>query len=83
MIQHIGIVLKSLAPFRGFFLTFISVIGLFVLAFEKGVDITVALPTILGIYLGAKTSEKASAHWAASRDPSTSTAEVIANVTEK
>jgi hypothetical protein len=75
--------LKELAPFRGWILTFISVTGLLGLAFFKGVDITMSLPAVLGLYLGAKTSEKASAHLAASRDPSCNTAEVIASVTEK
>lgn len=81
--NSIGANLKALAPYRGFFLTLISVVGLFALAFYKNVDVTSSLPTVLAIYLGAKTSEKASAHWAASKDPTASTAEVIASVTEK
>jgi uncharacterized membrane protein YfcA len=75
--------IKMFAPFRGFFLTFISVLGLFGLAFTKGVDINATLPVVLGLYLGAKTGEKMSAHAAASRDPSCSTAEVISQITEK
>jgi uncharacterized membrane protein YfcA len=83
VIAEIGHSLKLLAPFRGFFLTLISIVGLIALAFYKDIDITMALPAVLGLYLGAKTSEKASAHFAASRDPSCNTAEVIAAVTEK
>lgn len=83
MIRNIGGILKGLAPYRGFFLTFTSIFGLFVLAFYKDVDINSSLPAILGLYLGTKASEKASAHWAASRDPNASTADVISSVTEK
>jgi hypothetical protein len=83
MLDSLGNFLKGLAPFRGFFLTFISILGMFALAFFKGVDIMSSLPVVLGLYLGAKTGEKMSAHAAASRDPSCNTAEVISAISEK
>ena len=83
MIDQLGVIAKGMAPFRGFLLTFITLTGLFALAFIKDVDIATTLPIVLGIYIGAKTGEKASAHMAASRDSSCDTAAVIAAVTEK
>jgi len=43
-------------------LTLISICGILALAFIKNVDIQILLPTILGIYVGGKTTQKVSAH---------------------
>lgn len=68
-----------LKPYAAFILTLISVIGSLALAFTKGVDITIMLPTILGLYLGAKAGVAANSHWAASKDNNSNTELVIKN----
>lgn len=61
----------------GFLLTFISILGLFTLAFTKGVDIGATLPVILATYIGARAGEKSMAMMAASKDPNADTRQVI------
>ena len=51
-----------------------------VLAFYKGTDISSVLPTLVGLYLGSKATSSVSAHIAASRDETCSTAQVIREV---
>ncbi len=60
-----------------FLLTFISMIGLFALAWFKGTDIETMLPTILGMYILGRAGSKISYVWAASKDPNADTVSAI------
>jgi heme O synthase-like polyprenyltransferase len=61
----------------GFILTFISVMGLLLLAWFKDVDIEMSLPTVLAIYLGGRTAAAMSHVWAASKDEKADTVATI------
>lgn len=61
----------------GFVLTFISIVGLFLLAFFKNVDINATLPVILATYVGARASEKIVSINAACKDANCDTRQVI------
>lgn len=61
----------------GFVITLVSVVGLIGLAWFKGVDITMALPTVVGLYLTGRTASAVSHVWAASKDPNADTAEIV------
>lgn len=63
-----------------FFLTLVSIVGLFVLAWFKGVDILATLPIVLGTYIGSRTFEKTVAVKAAANDPQADTRQVIKDV---
>lgn len=56
-----------------FLLTFISVIGVLLLAWFKDVNIDLLLPTILATYILGRTSTNISTVWAVSRDPKADT----------
>jgi hypothetical protein len=56
-----------------FILTFISVIGIFLLAWFKNISIEMLLPSVLGIYILGRTTTNVSTAWAASRDPNADT----------
>lgn len=56
-----------------FILTFISVIGVLMLAWFKNVNIDLLLPTILATYILGRTSTNISTVWAASKDPKADT----------
>lgn len=58
-------------------LTLICVIGMFMLAWFKDVDIMSTLPLILGIFIGSKSFEKASTVYSASKDGTCDTHAVI------
>lgn len=58
-------------------MTFICIVGALALAFVKDVDITTLLPTILGIYVGAKAAVAGNGAWAASKDMNCDTASII------
>ncbi len=74
--------LMSLRPYATFFLTSVSIVGALILAFTKDVDITMLLPTLLGIYVSGKATERVSAHYNARSDPNADTAEVIKSVSD-
>ena len=57
--------------------TLIAIMGTMILAFYKDADVNSLLPTLVGLYLGQKTSTSISAHFAASKDPNCDTREVI------
>ena len=70
----------GLAPNKqnfGFIATMTCIIGMFGLAYFKGVDIGSSLPVILATYLGARTVEKGTAYMAASKDPGCDTRGLI------
>ncbi len=67
----------------GFFLTLLSVIGFFALAWFKGIDITMAIPAVLSIYIVGRTTTNISATWAASKDPNADTQKAIDTVVDK
>jgi hypothetical protein len=69
--------MESLKNYLSFWLTFLCILGALGLAYTKGLDITMLLPSLLGIYITNRTAEKASAHWAASKDQSADTEKVI------
>lgn len=56
-----------------FLLTFMSVVGIFALAWFRNVDIQVLLPSVLGMYILGRTTTNVSTAWAASRDPQADT----------
>lgn len=60
-----------------FLLTFISVIGVFVLAWFRNINIEIMLPSILGMYILGRTTSNVSNVWAASKDPNADTLEAI------
>jgi hypothetical protein len=71
---------KSLAAIKSylsFWLTFLSISGSLYLGYTKGIDLTVLLPALLGIYVTNRTAEKVSTHWAASKDADADTEKVI------
>lgn len=72
-----GLGLKPTKQNFGFIATMTCIIGMFGLAYFKGVDIGSSLPVILATYLTARTVEKGSAYLSASRDPSCDTRGVI------
>lgn len=57
-----------------------SVLGLLALAWFKGTDISLMLPSILGLYWGGHTAQNISAGWALSKDPNADTAAGIDNM---
>jgi hypothetical protein len=60
-----------------FILTFISVLGIFLLAWFKGIDIQVLLPSVLAIYIVGRTTTSVSTAWAVSRDPAADTMKAV------
>jgi hypothetical protein len=66
-----------------FLLALISVASLLLLGLVKNLDTSLGIVGIFSAYMGAKTAEKSSAHWAASKDPAANTAEVIEKVSGK
>ena len=63
--------------YLSFLLTLISILGALGLAYFKGVDVSSLLPTLLGIYVVSKATEKSSMVWAASKDANANSGEVI------
>jgi hypothetical protein len=66
-----------------FILTFISVIGIFVLAWFKNIDIQMLLPSVLGIYIIGRTTTNVSTAWAASKDPQADTLKACEMIDKK
>lgn len=62
---------------RSFILTFICISGSIALAFKKDVDLSLLLPSLLGIYVTGRTSEKVSAHFNARKDEDADLADII------
>lgn len=60
-----------------FVLTFISVIGILLLAWFKNVNIEIMLPSILATYILGRTTNSVSNVWAASKDPNADTLQAI------
>lgn len=82
----LGKFLSSLKPNRESFewlLVMFTVSGLFVLAGWKDVDVNNSLCVLVGSYLSARATVKASSHWAASRDPQANTENVIKETESK
>jgi hypothetical protein len=61
---------------RSFVLTLLGLTILAVMAY-RGVDTSGAIVALIGMYIGAKQSLKASSVWAASKDPAADTTQVI------
>lgn len=68
---------KLMKAYLGFILTLISVIGCLALAWFKDYEIEFMLPTILGIYISAKTVERTTAVWSVSKDSKADTRQII------
>jgi hypothetical protein len=66
-----------------FILTFISVIGIFILAWFKNIDIQMLLPSVLGIYIIGRTTTNVSTAWAASKDPQADTIKACEMIDKK
>ena len=66
-----------------FLLTLISVIGIFVLAWFRNIDIQVLLPSVLAIYIVGRTTTNVSTAWAASKDPQADTIKACEMVDKK
>ncbi|MEM4379361.1 MAG: hypothetical protein QXL01_01560 [Thermoplasmatales archaeon] len=77
MIEKVLQNVRLMRAYLGFLLTLISVMGCLVLAWFKGTDIEFMLPTILGIYISAKTVERTTAVWSASRDSKADTRAIL------
>jgi hypothetical protein len=78
--QEIMKKLSFLVPSRrtySFFLTLLSLIILFILAWFKDVDVVATIPMVLGVYLGTRTADKGVAIMGASKDPNADTISVI------
>ena len=69
--------IKAIKNYLSFQLTLICVVGSLYLGYTNGIDLTLLLPAILGIYVTNRTAEKVSTHWAASKDPTADTEKVI------
>ncbi|CAB5221402.1 hypothetical protein UFOVP244_155 [uncultured Caudovirales phage] len=67
----------SVTQHLSFIITLVCVVGILALAFYRNLDLSSLLPTILGLYLGARTIDKTNVAWAASKDPKADTAKVI------
>jgi len=61
-------------------LAVVSVLGVLALAWFKSVDISMLLPTILGLYWGGHAAQNISTGWALSKDPNADTAAGIDNM---
>lgn len=66
-----------------FALTLLSVVGIFILAWYKDLDIQMLLPSILGIYILGRTTTNVSTAWAASRDPQADTLKAVEMIDKK
>lgn len=66
-----------------FILTLLSIVGVFVLAWYKNIDIQMLLPSILGIYVIGRTTSSVSTTWAASKDPNADTLKAIEMIDKK
>ena len=66
-----------------FILTFISVMGIFLLAWYRNINIEVLLPSVLGIYILGRTTTNVSTALAASRDPSADTIKACEMIDKK
>lgn len=78
-------ILQDLRPTKqnfSFLLSALSIVGFFILAWFKGADILVVIPTILGLYFGSKSAEKMNAQLQARLDPTVNTGEVIQKLEE-
>jgi len=69
--------------YLSFFLTLISIVGVLLLAWFKGIELDLLLPSLLGLYITGRTVEKSSAHWSASKDSAANTEKVIEMVSGK
>lgn len=67
----------------GFWLTLICVCLTGYVAITKKPELISELPFILGVYLGARTLERGSHVWAASKDSAANTQEVIKEVNKE
>jgi hypothetical protein len=66
-----------------FVLSLIALLGVLALAWYKGVNLDILLPSILGIYIVGKSVQKMSGHWAASKDPNANTTEIIEKLEDR
>lgn len=73
----------ALKNYLSFWLTFISIVGVLAAHYTKGTDIQVLLPTLLGLYLGARTFTRTSAHMAATKDEKSDTKAIIEAVDDR
>jgi hypothetical protein len=53
---------------RTFLMCAVSIVGVIGLNFYNGLDISILLPTIIGIYATSRTTQKVSAHYNARQD---------------
>lgn len=68
--------------YAGFIITIICIAGLLAMAFLKDMDTSMAIVSIAGLYLGARTATAGSAHWASSKDVSSNTDDMISRMNE-
>jgi len=72
--------LGMMKAYLGFILTLISIVGCLTLCWFKGIDISLTLPTLLGIYISGKTVERTAAVMSVAKDPAADTRQVIADM---
>lgn len=69
--------LAGMKNYLSFILTLICILGSLALGWFKGVDQTVLLPSLLGLYVLGRAGQKSVAMFAASKDPNCDTENVI------
>ena len=65
---------------NSFILSLCGLVALFVLALSKGIDTSTAILGIVASYVGARSAQKASAVYSASKDPDADTIKMAAIV---
>lgn len=63
-----------------FFLTFLCIIGFFILASWKNIDVGTTIPTVLGLYLAARATSKTTAMISASKDSKADLRQIVKDV---
>lgn len=75
--------LRATREHLGFLLTFVTIVGLFLICALKGLDTQMSIVTALAAYLGARSAEKISMVGSASKDPKANTHAIIRDLEGK
>ena len=75
--------LSGMKNYLAFILCLFSIAGFFVLSWFKGTDVSISVPSIVGLYIAGRGAAQVSSHWAASKDPEADTAAVIDSMNDK
>lgn len=69
--------LTGIKNYLSFVLSLISIVGVLLLAWFKGISVEMLLPSLLGVYILGRAGQKSVGMIAASRDPNADTRAVI------